>query len=82
MFRNRSQMDFGSRNEQPGGLNPDTKKVTPSKVTKKRAPKTTPSRSPTKGTPSKVSSSATRGSSDDADKYFLWLCFLHNGGKP
>ncbi|CAI7668512.1 unnamed protein product [Penicillium pancosmium] len=57
-------------------------KVTPSKVTKKRAPNSTPSRTPAKKTPSKASSSTTRGANDDADKHFLWLCFLHNGGKP
>ncbi|KAJ5398014.1 hypothetical protein N7509_006127 [Penicillium cosmopolitanum] len=56
--------------------------VTPSKVTKKRAPKSTPSRTPAKKTPSKSSSSTARGANDDADKHFLWLCFLHNGGKP
>lgn len=51
----------------------DTKISTPKKVVKKKAPR--------KSTPKKANPVTARGNNDDADKYFLWLCFMNNGGK-
>lgn len=60
----------------------DTKISTPKKVVKKKAPrKSTPKRSSAKSTPKKAPPATARHNNDDADKYFLWLCFMNNGGK-